>query len=117
MLPGGPFWPGGLLAHGSGSLHVVHGRHCHRLSPELELLASAELPRRRPYNSAVVLADGTLAMKDLDLTLGEPARVTLLHPDTLARRVAEVRLPEASIGRLSAEYNTLYVVGISTVWR
>jgi hypothetical protein len=117
MLPGGPFWPGGLLAHGRGWLHVVHGRHCHRLSPELGLLASAELPRRRPYNSAVALVDGTLAMKDLDLTLREPARISLLDPDTLAPRVAEVKLPEASIARVSADENTLYVVGVSTVWR
>ncbi len=31
-LPAGPFWPGGLAAHADGSLHVVFGNHCHRLS-------------------------------------------------------------------------------------
>src|SRR5207244_2031708 len=31
-LPSGPFWPGGLAAHANGSLHVVAGNHCHRLS-------------------------------------------------------------------------------------
>jgi hypothetical protein len=116
-LPGGPFWPGGLAAHANGSLHVVYGRHCHRFSPQLELLASRELTRPRPYNSFVVLADGTLAMKDLDLDLREPARVTLLDPDTLAPRCAEVPLPEPSVARLAADGNELYAVGASTVWR
>ena len=116
-LAGGPFWPGGLAAHANGSLHVVHGRWCHRLSPELELLASRELPRPRPYNSFVVLADGTLAMKDLDRTLRDPARLTLLDPDTLAPRCEEVELPEPAIGRLAADGDTIYVVGATTIWR
>src|SRR6202035_78739 len=46
-LPGGPFWPGGLAAHADGSLHAVHGRHCHRLSAELEPLATRPLPPPR----------------------------------------------------------------------
>jgi hypothetical protein len=83
VLPAGPFWPGGIAAHANGSLHVVYGRFCHRLSAELELLASRKLPVPRPYNSFVVLADGTLAMKDLDVGLREPSRLTLLHPETL----------------------------------
>lgn len=116
-LPGGPFWPGGLAAHANGSLYVVHGRHAHRLSPSLELLASRELTRPRPYNSFVVLADGTLAMKDIDRALLESARVTLLDPETLALRYPELQLPEPSIARLSADGDALYAVGASTVWR
>jgi sugar lactone lactonase YvrE len=116
-LPGGPFWPGGLAAHANGSLHVVHGRHAHRLSAELGLLASRELTRPRPYNSFVVLADGTLAMKDIDRELRESARVTLLDPETLALRYPELELPEPSIARLSADGDALYAVGASTVWR
>jgi hypothetical protein len=117
MLAGGPFWPGGLAAHANGSLHVVHGRFCHRLSPELELLASRELPQPRPYNSFVALADGTLAMKDLDRDLRHPARLTLLDPETLERRCDDVDLLEPSIARLSADGDVLYVVGATTVWR
>jgi hypothetical protein len=116
-LPGGPFWPGGLAAHANGSLHVVHGRFCHRLSPALEPLAARELPQPGPYNSFVVLTDGTLAMKDLDRDLRRPARITLLDPDTLERRAADVELPEPSIARLAADGDVLYAVGATTVWR
>jgi hypothetical protein len=116
-LPGGPFWPGGLLAHANGSLHVVFGRWCHRLSPGLEVLASRRLPRPRPYNSCVVLADGTLAMKDLDRSLRTSASLTLLDPDTLAPRCDEVVLREPSVGRLAADGNTVFVVGTRTVGR
>ncbi len=116
-LPGGPFWPGGLAAHGNGSLHVVYGRHCHRLAADLRVQAGRELPSPRPYNSFVVLADGTLAMKDFDHELVAPAALTLLHPDTLASRSADVRLPEPVIARLAADGNTIYVVGATTVRR
>lgn len=116
-LPGGPFWPGGLAAHANGSLHVVAGRSCQRLSAELEPLAACELPQPRPYNSFVVLADGTLAMKDLDRALEHPARLTLLDPETLERRAEDIELPEPSIARLSADGDVVYAVGATTVWR
>jgi hypothetical protein len=116
-LPAGPFWPGGLAAHANGSLHVVFGRHCHRLSAELDLLASYELPQPRPYNSFVVLGDGTLAMKDIDRSLSEPARLTLLDPETLTPRCAEVELPESAIARLSADEDSLYVIGVTCAYR
>ena len=53
-LAGGPFWPGGLVAHANGSLYVVHGRYCHRLSaddsaprlPRAPALAPLQLVRR-----------------------------------------------------------------------
>ncbi len=51
-LPGGPTWPGGLACHANGSLYVVFGRHAHRLSASLELLATTELPRRGPTTAS-----------------------------------------------------------------
>jgi hypothetical protein len=116
-LPAGPLWPGGIAAHANGSLHVVYGRFCHRLSADLELLASRKLARPRPYNSFVVLGDGTLAMKDLDRSLSEPAHLTLLDPETLEPVCPEVVLPEPSVARLAADGNVLYIVGTSTAWR
>lgn len=115
-LPAGPFWPGGLGAHADGSLHVVFGHWCHRLSASLEVLASRSLPQPRPYNSFVTLDDGTLAMKDLDLQLREPARLVLLDPATLDLR-SSVELPEPAIARLAADGDVVYVVGATTAWR
>ena len=63
-LPAGPIWPGGLAARPDGSLHAVVGRWAYRLSPDLEILARRELPRRAPYNSFVTLGSGPLVTKD-----------------------------------------------------
>ncbi len=116
-LAAGPFWPGGLAAHANGSLHVVYGRYCHRLSPELELLGTRELPQPRPYNSFVVLGDGTLAMKDIDRSLRHPAHLTLLDPETLERRCSDVELPESVVARLAADGDSLYAVGARHAYR
>ncbi|MSZ89189.1 MAG: hypothetical protein F2585_07570, partial [Actinobacteria bacterium] len=59
-LPGGRRWPGGIAAHADGSLIVAFGRHVHRLTADLELVATRRLPRDRPYNSFVILPDGCL---------------------------------------------------------
>jgi hypothetical protein len=117
-LPGGKTWPGGLAAHADGSLHAVFGRHVHRLSASLDVLAAAELPRDRPYNSFVVLPDGHLATKDfagalpgapVDDTPG-PSELLVLDPERL--EIADrVLLPERSIARLSADGGDVYVVG------
>lgn len=116
-LAAGPFWPGGVAAHANGSLHVVAGCHCHRLSAGLEVLATRRLPENRPYNSFTVLADGTLVTKAIDRDLREPARLVLLDPDSLERRCDDVSLPEPAIARLSADGNDLYVVGARSVFR
>jgi hypothetical protein len=115
-LAAGPFWPGGLAAHANGSLHVVYGRRCHRLSASLQLIKSIELPAPRPYNSFAVLSDGTLAMKDIDRSGVSVATLTLLDPETLERRCADVVVPEAVVARLSADGNLLIVVGVRTVF-
>ena len=116
-LEGGPFWPGGLVAHANGSLHAVCGNGAFRLSPDLELLAETRLPAPRPYNSFVVLTDGTLVMKDFDRDLREPSALVLLDPDTLERRCDDVCIGEAAIARLSADGDDLYVVGATKVNR
>ncbi len=124
-LPGGPMWPGGLAAHADGSLHVVFGNHAHRLSADLDLLASAELPRLRPYNSFVVLADGHLVTKDFGGMLppgagGDPVgpdcELLVLDPVDLSV-VARALVPEPSVARLSADGSTVYVVGVEHLWR
>jgi hypothetical protein len=115
-LPGGPFWPGGMAAHANGSLYVTFGRWCHRLAPDCSVLAACELPRARPYNSLVVLPDGHLVMKDFDLTTAEPAQLVVLEPEAL-EVVDMIDVPEASIARISADGDDVYVVGVRAVHR
>jgi hypothetical protein len=128
-LAGGPTWPGGLAAHANGSLYVVFGNHAHRLSPELAVVASAPLPRQRPYNSFVILPDGCLATKDFGGVLpggfSAPTRalppdgtteLLILEPDRL-EVVGRTEIPESSIARLSADDHTIYVVGTESLYR
>lgn len=124
-LAGGPVWPGGLGVHDDGSLHVVFGNHAHRLDAELRALASRALPRARPYNSFVTLADGHLVTKDFGGSLPgrpvaatdrEPCELLVLDPVDLTI-VARLVLPEASIARLSADGDDVYVVGDTSLLR
>jgi hypothetical protein len=118
-LPAGPTWPGGIGVHPDGGIHVVFGNHAHRLDADLRPVASCQLPRDRPYNSFVVLADGHLVTKDFGgsrpdhpvrVAEREPCELVVLDPVRLAV-VARLVLPEASIARLSADGTTIYVVG------
>jgi hypothetical protein len=123
-LPGGPFWPGGLMAHANGTLYVTYGRWCHRLDADCGVIAARELPRERPYNSLVALADGHLVMKDFAggaglraLAPGERgSELCVLEPERL-EIVCRYELPEGSIARLSADGDRVYVVGDKSMMR
>ncbi|MCB1003244.1 MAG: hypothetical protein KDB35_03570 [Acidimicrobiales bacterium] len=124
-LPGGPVWPGGLGVAPDGAIHVVFGDHAHRLDPDLRRTATTRLPRHRPYNSFVALADGTLVTKDFagsrpDRPVAaadrEPCELVALDPEDL-RIVDRLVLPEPSIARLSAQGDTVYVVGDTSLLR
>ena len=116
-LAAGPFWPGGLVAHSNGSLYVTAGSWCHRLSSDLRVLGAHELARARPYNSLVVLACGALVMKDLDRSASTRTTLTVLDPETLRPLCPPQEAPEASIARLSAVGDTVYLVGAHTISR
>jgi len=121
-LPAGPTWPGGLAVHANGDVYVVFGRYAHRLTPELALVTSTELPRNRPYNSFVILSDGTLVTKDFGgARPGEESsnespdcEVVALSPDLeiLSRHT----LAEGSVARLSAHDRDVYVVGVHSLF-
>jgi len=123
-LAAGPVWPGGIGVHDDGSLHVVFGNTAHRLDRDLQAVASRTLPRRRPYNSFVPLPDGHLVTKDFGGALpgGQPTtddegcELVVLDPLDLGI-VARLLLPERSIARLSAEGDTVYVVGDTSLLR
>jgi hypothetical protein len=117
-LPAGAWWPGGVAAHASGDLHMVLGRWAHRLSPDLDVLASHRLPVERPHNSFVVLDGGELVTKDCDAPAGrEPSTVSVLDPETLLPVAAPLRLPEPSIARLASDGESVVAVGTAVVYR
>lgn len=114
-LAGGPMWPGGMAIHASGDIHVVYGRHAHRLSRRCELLASLRLPIDQPHNSFVILDNGLIVTKNLSdmrkthLSVIDAASMSLVGPGT--------ECPEPSIARLSAIGNCVYVVGVRSILR
>ena len=124
-LPGGPVWPGGIAIAPDGAIHVVFGDHAHRLGADLVPTASVRLPRHRPYNSFVALPDGHLVTKDfggsrpgatVPADEREPCELLVLDPVDLSI-VARLGLPEASIARLSADGDDVYVVGDTHLFR
>lgn len=114
-LAGGPMWPGGLALHACGDLHLVYGNHAHRLNRDCQPLASRQLPGRDPYNGFVVLPGGQLVTKQLSHR--QPARLQVLHPQTLEPIGSPVVCPEPSVARLSASGTTVYVAGLHSVMR
>jgi hypothetical protein len=114
-LPGGPMWPGGLAVHRNGDLYVAYGRYLHRLNRQCELVASLQLPVNQPYNSFVILDNGLIVTKNLSETT--PARLTVVQPDGMALACPDTDCPEPSIARLSATGNTVYVVGVRSIFR
>ena len=119
---GGQWWPGGIAAHRNGYLYVTHGRFCHQLDPDLRVVASRELPREAPYNSLLILSDGTLVMKDLQRAPARESAFVALDPDGLRQIGPEVVIPEPSVARISAECDpvagdVVYAVGDRRVFR
>lgn len=114
-LPAGPMWPGGMAVHRNGDLYVVFGRYCHRLDPDCELVRSHELPVNKPYNSFVILDNGVIATKDISDNAN--SRLSFLDPETLQPVCEAFECPEPSIARLSSTGNTVYVVGVRSIFR
>ncbi len=114
-LPGGRMWPGGMALHRNGDLYVVYGNHAHRLGRDLSLRASLTLAHDLPYNSFVLLDCGLLVCKNISDHV--PARLSIIDPETLRPVCADLDCPEPSIARLSARGDTLYVVGVRSIFR
>jgi hypothetical protein len=117
-LPAGRYWPGGIAAHANGDLHMVLGRHVHRLSHDLDVLASHRLPVERPHNSFVILDGGELVMKDCDAPAGrEPSTFSVLDPETLEPVAPPLRVDEPCVARLSSDGQSVIAVGATVVYR
>jgi len=114
-LPGGPMWPGGMAIHRNGDIYVVYGRYAHRLDRHCQPKQSLQLPINQPYNSFVVLDNGLIVTKNLSDTVA--AQLVVLDPERLQLVGTALDCPEPSIARLSAVGNTVYVVGIRSIFR
>ena len=114
-LPGGPMWPGGMALHANADLYVVYGRWAHRLGRDCNLKESVKLPIDLPYNSFVVLDNGLIVTKNISDS--RKAVLSVLRPDPLEFACADIECPEPAIARLSAVGNTVYVVGVQTIFR
>ena len=114
-LAGGPMWPGGMALHRNGNLYLVYGRYLHRLDRACTPRGSLQLPIAQPYNSFVILDNGLLVTKNLSERTC--ARLTVVHPQALTPACADTDCPEPSIARLSAIGNTVYVVGVRSIFR
>lgn len=114
-LPGGPMWPGGMAVHANGDLYVVYGRWAHRLDRGCALKASLRLPEDMAYNSFVVLDNGLIVTKNMSATI--PARLSVIDPGTMAAACTVIACPEPSVARLSAVGNSVYVVGVCSIFR
>jgi hypothetical protein len=114
-LRGGPMWPGGMAIHRNGGLYTVYGRYLHRLTRQCKLRGMLRLPVDAPYNSFVILDNGLIVTKNLSAT--HKARLCVVDPESLALACPETECPEPSIARLSASGNTVYVVGVRSIFR
>ncbi|MFZ4481030.1 MAG: hypothetical protein ACOYNZ_14180 [Rhodoferax sp.] len=114
-LAGGPMWPGGMALHRNGDLYLVYGRYLHRLDRACQPLAVLKLPVNEAYNSFVILDNGLIVTKNLSEKT--PARLSVIDAETLRPVCTETDCPEPSIARLSATGNTVYVVGVRSIFR
>lgn len=114
-LRGGPMWPGAMALHRNGNLIVVYGRYAHQLDRACQPLKSRKLPVNEAYNSFVILDNGLIVTKNLSDRTN--ARLTVLDADNLQAACADLDCPEPSIARLSAVGNTVYVVGVRSLFR
>ena len=97
---GGHNWCGAVVVHENGDLYVTNGRYCHRLSADCDVVAERELPRDGGYNGLLILSDGNLIMKDIQLS--EPSHFSVLEPEKL-EEVDRLQFPENSVGRISVD--------------
>ncbi len=114
-LAGGPMWPGGMALHRNGDIYVVYGRYLHRLDRSCQPKGQLKLPLDEPYNSFVILDNGLIVTKNLSEKT--PAQLSVIDAGTLQPVCADTVCAEPSIARLSASGNTVYVVGVRSIFR
>ncbi|MCH7578828.1 MAG: hypothetical protein IIB22_01140 [Chloroflexi bacterium] len=94
---GGHNWCGAVVVHENGDLYMTNGNYCHRLSPDCAVVAERELPIDCAYNGLLILSDGNLIMKDIQLSA--PSHFSVLEPEKL-EEVDRFEFPDNSVGRI-----------------
>lgn len=116
---GGHNWCGAACVHENGDLYVVNGRYCHRLTPDLEVVAEHRLDVDNAHNGHVVLSDGNLVTKDMSDDPARRAVFTVLSP--ALELVDRFDFPWNSVGRFSTDRvageDHLYVTSSTAIHR
>lgn len=116
---GGHNWCGAATVHENGDIYVVNGCYCHRLSPDLDVLAERRLPVENAHNGHLILSDGNLCTKDIQNDPSKRSQFTVLDPELEV--VDRFELPENSVGRFSSdrspECDFLYVTSPTKIYR
>ena len=100
LQSGGHNWCGAVVVHENGDLYMTNGRFCHRLSPDCSVVAERELPEDCAYNGLLILSDGNLIMKDIQLS--DRSHFSVLEPERLDE-IEHFEFPENSVGRFSID--------------
>ena len=112
-------WCGSIAAHQNGALYNVNGRYLHSLDSKCQVIRERKLPVDQAHNGLLILADGSIATKDLRLTAC--STLTRLDPNTLEELHAPLLLPEPSMGRIAAQrmngMEYIYVPGKGRIYR
>ncbi len=98
---GGHNWCGAAAVHANGDLYVVNGRYAHRLSPDLDVLGEHKLATDNAHNGHVIVPDGNLITKDIQIDPSKRTMFTVLDPDL--KVVSEFEFPGNSVGRFSCD--------------
>ncbi len=118
---GGHTWCGGIVAHANGFLYFNNGDRCYKLDRECNVLAARTLPRASAYNSLLVMADGSLVMKNMERDAGYDSAFVVLEPDRLEQVGPEVVVPERTMGRIAMDTTAagqfVYVPGTHHFYR
>jgi len=98
---GGHNWCGAACVHENGDIYVVNGSYCHRLSPDLQIVAEHKLQTDNAHNGHLVLSDGNLVLKDIQNDPAKRSVFTVLSPELEV--VDRYEFPWNSVGRFSSD--------------
>lgn len=117
-------WSPSGAVHANGYLYVVAESRIWKLDKDLNVLAFYNLPLKNgAYNALKILPDGNIVVKGLGVaggTQADQSTLTVLTPN-LEVVIADYKLPEKSIGRISVLFRNnkqyIYVTGVTKLIR